>query len=208
MLQWIADNNDLLNLFANWAMVVIWIVYLQVFLQSFRRQTLPKIVINRAAGSTLDAACFVSNMSSDAIYIESVLVAVEAGRDALSCTVTDFEFFDGEQGSDDPKLRTYQGTLGPSQYTSLGRFGDLIASVARRTDRDVERLKSAGGPIIVEITIIADYASEDQLIGARRKFGATWDGAHWKLSAETPETQQIRSRRERKRISDLIAGVE
>ncbi|WMT92801.1 hypothetical protein [Pelagibacterium sp. H642] len=208
MLQWISDNSEVLNLVANWAMVLIWIVYLQVFLLSFRRQTLPKIVINRAAGSTLDAACFVSNMSSDAIYIESVLVEIGAGDDTLGCTITDFEFFDGEKGSDDPKLRTYQGTLGPSQYTSLGKFEDLIASVARRTGHDVENLKSAGGPITVEITIIADYASEDQLIGARRKFRATWEGDHWKLIAETTETQQIRSPRERKRISELIAADE
>lgn len=71
MLNWMTKNSDWLNVVANWAMVAIWIVYLQVFLRSFRRQTLPKIVINQAAGSSLDAACFISNMSSEAIYIEA-----------------------------------------------------------------------------------------------------------------------------------------
>ena len=76
MLEWFAANSEMLNLVANWAMVIIWIAYLQIFLRSFRRQTLPKIVINRAAGSSLRASCFVSNMSSDAIYIESVIVKI------------------------------------------------------------------------------------------------------------------------------------
>lgn len=208
MFDWIIENSDQLNLAANWAMVGIWVLYLQVFLRSFRRQTLPKIVINRAAGSTLDAACFVSNMSSDAIYIESVLVEIQAGSETHGCTITDFEMFDGEDPGDDPKLRTFQGPLGPSHYTSLGKFGDLIASVARRTGNDDDKMKSSGDAIMVEITIIADYASEDLLIGAKRKFKATWEDSHWKLAAETPETKQIRSRRKRKEIHDLIASME
>ena len=90
MLLWLTANKELLNLIANWTMVAIWIVYLQVFLRSFQRQTLPKIVINRAAGSSLDAACFVSNMSPDAIYIESVIVELTCGEETFASAVTDF----------------------------------------------------------------------------------------------------------------------
>ena len=77
MLTWIAENTEVLNLAANVAMVVIWLAYLHVFLRSFRRQTRPKIVINLAAGSTLDAACFISNMSSEPIYVESIVAKLE-----------------------------------------------------------------------------------------------------------------------------------
>lgn len=207
MLELISANSDLLNLIANWAMVLIWVVYLQVFLRSFRRQTLPKIVINRAAGSSLDAACFVSNMSSDAIYIESVLVELECGEKRLTSAVTDFETRDGQKDNPDPKLRTYQGTLPPSHYTSLGSFEYLISSVCRRIGHDVGALKSSS-PIFVEISILADYASENLLIGARRRFRATWAEGHWKLRAETPDTHQIRSHRERKRIYSMLADLE
>ena len=207
MFELISANSDLLNLIANWAMVLIWVVYLQVFLRSFRRQTLPKIVINRAAGSSLDAACFVSNMSSDAIYVESVLVELECGEKRSATAVTDFEPCDGESDNPDPKLRTYQGTLPPSHYTSLGTFEYLITSVCRRTGHDVDVLKSSS-PILVEITILADYASENLLIGARREFRATWVDGHWKLKAETPDTHQIRSPRERRRIYSMLADLE
>ncbi|RDE08936.1 hypothetical protein [Pelagibacterium lacus] len=208
MLEWFAANSDMLNLVANWAMVVIWIAYLQIFLRSFRRQTLPKIVINRAAGSSLRAACFVSNMSSDAIYIESVIVKIETSTETVMCRITDFDAFDDHDESADPKLRTYQGPLAPSQYTSLGKFDDIIAMVARRKELDSERLKSAGGAIAIEITIIADYASEDLLIGARRTLRAEWQGDHWRLGEETPYTEQIRSRAERKRISQMLAAID
>ena len=45
----------------------------QVFLHSFPRQSRPKIVTNDAAGSELNAACFIGSMSSEAAYIEIIL---------------------------------------------------------------------------------------------------------------------------------------
>lgn len=189
-------------------MVAIWVAYLQVFLLSFRRQTLPKLVINRAAGSSLDASCFVSNMSSEAIYIESVIVEIEAGEDKIACTVTDFAIGQSQDDPSDPKLQTYQGVLPSAQYTSLGRFGDLISMVANRTGHDHDRLKAAGDTITVEITIVADYASERLLVGAKRKFEARWQDDHWKLTPESPDTRQIRSKHERKRLYNTIASMD
>lgn len=208
MLEWFAANSDLLNVAANWTMVAIWIAYLQIFLRSFRRQTLPKIVINRAAGSSLDAACFVSNMSSDAIYVESVIAKIETDGETILCRVTDFGSVEDHRANDDPKLRTYQGTLAPAQYSSLGKFDDLIAMVAKHKGLDAQELKSSGDAIMVEITVIADYAAEDLLVGARRAFRADWQEDHWHLVEETPETEQIRSRSERKRIAHMLASID
>lgn len=205
MFDWITSNSEWLNVIANWTMVAIWVLYLQVFLLGFRRQTLPKIVINQAAGSSLGAACFVSNMSSEAIYIESVIVDVKTNDHSLACTVTDFEFADDQAA--DPKLRTFQGPLPPSQYTSLGTFESLIDTASRRTGRDGDELKRSADMITVTITIIADYASENLLIGAKRSFTARADD-EWKLSADTLRTEQIRSTRERKRISATLARIE
>lgn len=208
MWNWINTNVEVLNLGANVAMVLIWLVYLQVFLAGFLRQTRPKIVINRAAGSSLDASCFVSNMSSDAIYIESVIVKLSVGDDSMTGTVTDFEFPGDTAEAVDPKRNTHQGTLAPAQYVSLGRFGYLIETVASRTGHSADKLRSAGHPIAVEITIIADHAAENLLIGARRQFDAEWQDNHWKLSPSTPETPQIRSRAERKKIYKMLRQTE
>ena len=38
MFEWISANSNVINAVANVAMLFVWIAYLQVFLQSFRRQ--------------------------------------------------------------------------------------------------------------------------------------------------------------------------
>lgn len=205
MLQWITDNTDLLDLVASWAMVAIWIVYLQVFLWNFRRQTRPKIVINRAAGSSLDASCFVSNMSSDAIYIESAVVEVECGEAKFTASVTDYE---AEHDGRDTKSKTFQGTLAPSRYASLGKFDELIRSVLKRTGNDPHSLFPPHDAIAVTVTILADHAAESLLIGAQRKFHTVWQDNQLKLVANEAGTRQIRSRRERRRLYELYATIE
>lgn len=207
MLDWISSNSEWLNVIANWAMVAIWIAYLQVFLRGFRRQTQPKIVINRAAGSSLDAVCFVSNMSSEAIYIESVIVEVRISNQSFATTVTDFALPETDEGSDDPKRRTYQGPLPPSNYTSLGSFRVLLETAAKRTGRGHE-WNSAGAACLITITIIADYASEELLIGAKRTFRASHADGRFELTADNPSTEQIRSTGARRRMQDTLVSME
>ncbi len=54
--------------------------------------------------------------------------------------------------------------------------------------------------------VVADYSSDNLLIGARRQFSAECCDRQWVLSSHTTETEQIVSRRERKRIRGWIAS--
>ena len=207
MVDWIPTSSDWLNVLANWTMVAIWLVYLQVFLRSFRRQTVPKIVITRAAGRSLDGSCFVSNMSSDAVYIESVIVEVSTQDQSLACSVTDFEHFDGEDAAPDPKLRTFHGPLPPSQYTVLGTFESLIDTAARRTGMDSGQFKRTAEYVSVTVTILADYASARLLVGAERSFTARADQG-WKLTADTRSSVLITSSGERRRLYDTLEHLD
>ncbi|MEQ8444657.1 MAG: hypothetical protein RIB57_02095 [Pelagibacterium sp.] len=206
MFQWITEHSGTLNAISSVAMLFVWIAYLQVFLRSYGRQIRPKIVINRAAGSALDAHCFVSNMSSEAMYLESVLVTAICGEQTATHTVTDIDTLDGDDGPADPRQRTHQGPLGPGEYTSLGTFDELLNKVVRRQGEELEQFNASGDPLFLEVMIIADYSSEDLLIGAKRLFKADWRGETWYLAAESVETQQIRSRRERHQIKDIVAN--
>ncbi|MGK9054268.1 hypothetical protein [Neorhizobium petrolearium] len=208
MLAWLTSNEELLNLIANWAMVAIWVVYLQIFLRSFKRQTLPKIVINRAAGSSLEASCFVSNMSPEPIYIESVVVELVCGELKFAAAVTDFDPDHPGNSGADPKQRTYQGPLAPSAYTSLGTFQYLLDTLSDRTGCNIECLKSSQQPMLIEISILADYASERLLIGAKRTFITFCKDERWKLNEEALETQQLRSNRERRRLRTRLATLQ
>lgn len=58
MWDWIKDNSDALGLFVSTAMLVVWIVYLQLLLQSYWRERRAKILISRGwARGCARAAC-------------------------------------------------------------------------------------------------------------------------------------------------------
>ncbi|MCD7058666.1 hypothetical protein [Pelagibacterium xiamenense] len=205
MIDWIVAHADVINALGSIGMLIVWITYLQVFLYSYRRQVRPKIVINRAAGSALDAHCFVSNMSSDAIYIESVLITLEVDGKTWTRAITDIgDVLDAGEQPEDPRSRTHQRPLMPGSYYVLGSFDTLINSVAK-AEYDGAFADDLNGPIHAEVMIIADYASEDLPIGAKRRFKADWRGTYWYLYPETIHTTQIRSRRKRRRIIEMIA---
>jgi hypothetical protein len=205
MLEWISNNSETISAISSVAMLLVWVAYLQVFLRSYHRQVRPKIVINQAAGSTLDASCFVGNMSSESIYIESVIVTLACRERDIIHTVTDFEELDGGDRPDDPRLRTLQGPLRPGDYTSIGTFDDLIEQVHRNKGEAVDHPKSSGEPISLEVMVIADYSSDDLLIGAKRSFKAESLGQGWLVKANTSATEQIRSRRERQKIKKVVS---
>ncbi|WP_338608762.1 hypothetical protein V6617_02080 [Pelagibacterium nitratireducens] len=205
MLQWFVEYSDAINAASGVAMLFVWMAYLQVFLRSYSRQVRPKIVINRAGGSALDAHCFVSNMSSEAMYLESVIVTVRSGEQVATHTVTDIVPLDGDKSPVDPRERTHQGPLRPGEYTSVGTFDEILDKVIRQSE-DPQIFSESRDPVVLEVMIIADYSSEDLLVGAKRRFKAEWRGETWYLGAESAETRQIRSRRERRKIRDIVAN--
>jgi hypothetical protein len=81
MLDWISEHHRVLSVLTNIGMLFVWIVYLQLFLSSYKRQTRPKILINVGAGRSIDARCLLSNMSSEAIYVESLIATLETEKD-------------------------------------------------------------------------------------------------------------------------------
>ncbi len=206
MFQWISENSDSISAIANVSMLFVWIAYLQVFLRSYRRQVRPKIVINRAAGTALEAACFVSNMSSESIYVESVVVTLVCGDYRARRAVTDLDILDGEDLPSDPRKQTFQGPLGPGEYTAIGTFSRLLDRMGVDKDEAFDRLKQSAHPLSLEVVVVADYSSDDLLIGARRRFSAECKDGEWVLTSETTETEQISSRRERRRIKEWIAS--
>src|SRR5690606_25677631 len=95
--EWMSQRQEFLNLLVNLGMLVVWIAYLQLFLANFRRQRRPNILINFGAGSGLSARCLVSNMSSEAIYIESIIAKLEGDGTTQTCAVTDLEDLGAER---------------------------------------------------------------------------------------------------------------
>lgn len=208
MLDWIHDYRQMLTLLINIGMLLVWIVYLQLFLSSYKRQTRPKILINVGAGRNLDGRCLISNMSPEAISIESLIATVETSERQWVCPVTDAQELAEKQ---DQNLRsmTVQGPLTHGEMMDVGSFRDLIHHAVRDSDCPIESEGEIPETITAfEIQAIADFGPDDLLVGAKRRFElARKDGA-WTLGQHSPQTEQIRSRSERRRIKRLLGDVD
>jgi hypothetical protein len=208
MLDWISQYRETLSLLTNIGMLLVWIVYLQLFLSSYKRQTLPKILINIGVGRNIDARCLVSNMSSDAIYVESLIATLETEKDRWVCPVTDAHELAEEQ-EHDLRSMTAQGPLKQGQVMDVGSFRDLIQNAVRESDCPVEAEgEFPEGLTAIEIQAIADFGPDDLLVGARRRFALVREDGAWNLGSHTPHTEQIRSRSERRRIKRLLENVD
>jgi len=208
MWTWIADHGQTISAVSSLGMLLIWAVYLQTFLSVYRRQTRPRIVINRFGGKTLGSRCLLSNMSGEAIYVLS-LVATLKGKDGeWGCqAVTDLQ----ELGEDDSYDRFSQhvssiGPLEPAKFIDVGSFKELVTRVQRAAEDDeagVDALRRIL-PATLELTVVAEYGSESQLVGARRDFRIVEQGGRVLVTTEAARTEQIKSRWERRNLRRLL----
>lgn len=209
MLDWIRENHGTLSLLVNIGMLIVWVAYLQLFLASFRRQTQPKILINIGAGRSLDALCLVANMSSDAVYLESLIATVITEEGRWVCPVTDVRDLADDNGSSNPRDLTRQGPLQPGAVMDVGSFRDLVGRVLAEAGYSMEAGEGfPEGLRRLEIQVVADFGPDDLLVGAKREFELVKRDGRLSLGAHTRQTIQIRSRNERRRIKRMLEEVE
>ncbi|WP_048708939.1 hypothetical protein [Microvirga massiliensis] len=201
MWNWIASNHQVISALASVAMLFVWIAYLHVFVSSYRRQKRSNILINRGAGAGLEARCLISNMSAEAIYLESLIATVETTEGRWSCPVTELL-----EGRSDLDLKTRQGPLQAGRLVDIGSFQSLIEPVLQRSAGLRGAVASDGLENLVafEIKVIAVHGSEDLLAGAMRRFDVIRRQDWLLLRGHSVGTQQIRSRRERESLRDDV----
>ncbi len=207
MLQWIAQNQAVVTAITGIGTLLVWIVYLQVFVSSYRRQLRPKILITRGAGDGLEAHCFVSNMSSDPVYIESILLTLEVPDDEWACPVTDLLDLEDDDAKGSSRSWTRQGPLRTAEMKDIGSFLDLVRHVLRR--KQGRRQAELGDAIpdwlrAVKVEVLGAYGTEDLLIGARRRFVVIAEEGEVRLQGDRLFTEQITRRAERKRLIERL----
>jgi hypothetical protein len=202
MWTWISENSGALNVLVSAAMLVVWGVYLQLILQSYRRERRPKILISRGAGTGLRSRCLLSNMSAEAIYIHSLAAKLGLAEEKKFAAVTDLGDLDDPGLDGRPK--TYQGPVAAGDFIDIGTFEAILGRAGWQSLPDPAAVQD-GGLIELELTVIATYRSEDLIVGATRCFeleanGAGADDTGWTIKARTADTRQIRSKTERKAL--------
>ncbi|MEX0923974.1 MAG: hypothetical protein WDZ84_14500 [Rhodovibrionaceae bacterium] len=198
MLQWLSQHSDSLSLFADLAIVAVWLTYLQIFLMAHLRQRRSSILINRGAGRTIDAHCLISNMSAEPIYVQNVIAALKTDGEKWTAAVTDLSELEQDR-TEKISDATSQGPLGAGELMDVGSFSRLAKRAGQAKNITVENLSEDYQAM--ELTVVAAYGSDKHSVAASREFEIGDDGA---LIPTTVTTTQIRSLRKRRQIDRYL----
>lgn len=200
MTAWLSDNVDLLGLAVNVAMLCVWIVYLQLLLNGYRRQRRSSILITRGAGSGVRSRCLVTNMSVEPIYVTSLIATMVSPSGRYEVALTDLRDLPEDLGVD-PRSTMGQGSLVTGQYIDLGHFDDLITQLTQ----DRPDAPAPDAVTELELVVVALYGSSHRPVGAERHFALEARDAGVRIVPQTVETQQLRSRRARLNLRRQLA---
>lgn len=199
MFEWIGEHSNTLNVLLSAAMLVVWLFYLQGFLQGFRRERRPKILINRGGGSSLRAHCLLSNMSAEAIYIHSLVAKLNSSDEEIFAAVTDLVGGSDDETTFSLREATLQGPVAAGDFLDAGTFESILRRAGWSTPATGPD-SEAHPSIEVELTVLATYRSEDLIVGASRRFTVEAAEGRWKITPRTVNTQQIRAKRHRRAL--------
>lgn len=198
-MQWVVQHSQVISALTSVGTLLVWVIYLQIFASSYRRQLRATLLITHGAGDGLDARCLLSNMSSGVVYVASVLVTLQTRSDSIVRAVTDIRAADGQIVQDVGRW-TRQGPLDKGETRDLGSFADLV----RQALSDAGELSQV--PLqSITLQVIGIYGSEDLPVGARRTFVLRDRNGDWQIAGKELNTRQIRTRRDRRK---LIADLE
>jgi hypothetical protein len=197
MLQWVAQHREVITALTGLGTLIVWVIYLQVFVSSYRRQLRATLLITRGAGDGLEARCLLSNMSSGPVYILSVFVTLGTPKKTFVLPVTDMPGPEND-ASADPLERTRQGPLASGETRDIGSFSNLIEHALRGGQSHPNDGIASLAIKFLTIEAVGIYGSEDLPIGARRRFLVVEENGQVRIQGQTLRTRQIRGRRHRK----------
>ena len=206
MIDWFTRHSALINAFASLAMLGVWVVYLQLFIHQFRRQRRTQILINRSdrhAGAK--AACIVTNMSAEPIYITNIIGTLYTDKGCWTCPITEFEDLT-EDPDADSAARSRQGALPVAHSRDMGSFANLMRHTAEHgtAEPDDGQRSPDSGWRSFRVQVVAAYGTEDLIVAAERDFDLVHDGRRMMLTARTVGARQIRGKKERRQMSKLL----
>ncbi|RKF23331.1 hypothetical protein D6851_02340 [Altericroceibacterium spongiae] len=202
MLHWLSLNSGITSNVLSFLMLIVWITYLQLLFIQFRATRRSSILITRAAGRGMRSRCLVTNMSSEPLYVTSLIGTLHIGERQIELPLTDLHELPDDLGQD-PRSKMGQGSLSTGQYLDMGHFEDIASTMLQANEETDVAIKDVHQ---LDLVVVAFYAPERLPVGAVRSFhfdhGAP-KGA--RVRPLTISTAQIRQRRQRR---ELLKKVE
>ena len=194
-MDFLLEYSPVFSALASFLMLGVWVVYLQVFWHSYRRQHRAKVIISTGAGAGLDALCLVGNMSAEPVFIEGMILFAERGERRRACAVMNLS--DTVEDASRKPRPTREGPLKSGDYITVGTFRDLIGLIdpSRGDPPEIDA---------IEIWMVADFSSEKDLVFARRRFLLAARGTRTVIRPAELETRRITSARERREVQEVL----
>lgn len=217
MLNWISQNAQALNFFANVGTLIIWLVYAQLLYLGFRRQRHVHVIINRGKRKDINALCIISNMSQEPVYIEYIIAELETSEGTLTLDVTDLdqEYNEGDKDSEQQKAMslndsTRQGPLHSGDFMHIGSFSNVIKRLASEGGIEMEGHRPKGNLDFwsLKIELICMYGPKRSPFSAERSYDLSKQEPYGTLVPLSWDTKQLDSLFQRYRLKKRLAKLE
>lgn len=198
MLQYLAENIQLVNAMLNTLMVLIWVAYLQIFLVSHRRQSRSVIHIDLGAGRGAQSRCLITNLSATTLYVQGIFADIARAGHTSRVLVTERDAID--RSSDESMAHTDRGPLAPGKTADLGSLNDLIDQARIRLD-DVWSVNQIDS---ITLTVVAISGQVERIVGASKEFRIKHLDNSTSFFAQSVLTRQMRPVQTRNEFEHLL----
>ncbi len=200
MLDWLSQHSTAIQTLGSVVTAIIWIVYLQVFVSSFKRQRQSEILIHLGGSDSINPRVFVSNLSYENIYVIEILFSVKASSVDREASVMDRTEID-HNDLDLPSSGTVQGPLASGEYVDIGSVENLFHRFNKNSPGDNLAAKQVK---TLEVTVVAITAATTNIVAAKREFTVSAKGDNLRLIPTSLYAEQIRSWWGRRRIEQKL----
>ncbi len=207
LLQTLLDYAPLITAAMSATTALIWIVYLNVFLASYRRQRRPSILITSGAGRGMRSHCFVTNLGLEPIFLLDIILdlvqpdgtrvrAVIPERNERWCR-------DDQADTEDARRATNVGPLHSGEEIDIGRFSTMIDRACAENPQVRADMPIAS----LEVTVVTITAAGAALCGASRRYRLEDDGdGGSRLRPTTIKAKQLQGFFARRRLTRVLAS--
>ncbi|OLO03868.1 hypothetical protein [Salinicola socius] len=192
-MEWLSEHSKAITAITSILTLFVWFFYAQILYRNFARTRRPRIIINRGHGNDLTSLCLISNMSSEPIFLEHIIVTLHTSKGSLTNDMIDFEAdhrqdrSDSEDSSsehgkdqggncrheqDREGMRSSQGPMLPGSFSHVGSFEAILRRLCNVHEVALEHDRPKDDTVFqfLDIRVVAIYGSEDHPIGAERRF--------------------------------------
>lgn len=176
-MEWLSQYSASITALTSIATLFVWVFYAQILYRNFARTRRPRIIINRGHGNDTSAYCLISNMSSEPIFVQEILTTLGTSSGDFVEDMIDYEAKPDADAKGDIRLWSRQGPVSSGGFHHIDTFDDIIERICRANGLKLRSDDEADGVELeyLDIRVVAIYGSEDQTIGARRRFSLRTD---------------------------------